>query len=247
MMRLTVLLLLLLSCAALAGPVPFEDAGKAVLKGQRGGGGPVPNDFPDSLLSWAYEPPDVIPWFLDYQSWEAHHLNYFRKTYGVDSLKFRPSMLVMHYTVVPTAEQTYSVLQRRRVTVHFVVDKDGTIYQLLPLERRCTGAYGVNHKALSIEMVATTEADLLSRPYQVFKSFCLARYLMAMYEIPQDKVVGHYEVSEGVSRVPEYLDLADPYYPTRYPPSETRTDPGKKYMRLLRGYLNMEPPSEADL
>lgn len=246
-MRITALLILLLSCAALAGPVPFEDTGRAVLKGQRGGGGPVPADYPPSLLSWTYEPPDVIEWFLDYPSWEAHHLNYFRNTYGVDSLTFRPSMLVMHYTVVPTAEQTYSVLQRRRVTVHFVVDKDGTIYQLLPLDRRCTGAYGVNHKALSIEMVATTEADLLSRPYQVFKSFCLARYLMAMYKIPNNKVVGHYEVSDGVSKVPEYLDLADPYYPTRYPPSEKRTDPGPKYMRLLRGYLNMEPPSDDDL
>jgi N-acetylmuramoyl-L-alanine amidase len=241
-------LLLLLTSFAVARPIADGEfsPGSAVHKGQTGVV-QAPADFPHSLLKWAYKPPQFIPWFLDYRRWENHHLKYFKKTYGVNSLYFKPSMLVMHYTVVPTAEQTYSVLQRRRVSVHFMVDRDGTIYQLLPLDRRCTGAYGVNHKAISVEMVAATESDLLSRPYQVFRSFCLARYLMAMYHIPSNKVVGHSEVGEGVSRVPEYLDLADPYYPTRYPPSSKRTDPGDRYMRWLRAYLAMEPPSQLDL
>lgn len=247
-MKRYVAFLLLLSNLVWARPIGDRERfpGTAVHKGQRG---PiiVPADFPYSLLSWNYQPPEFISWFLDYRSWEDDHLKYFRKNYGENSLFFTPSMLVMHYTVVPTAEQTYSVLQRRQVSVHFMVDRDGSIYQLLPLDRRCTGAYGVNHKALSIEMVATSEDDLLSRPYQVFRSFCLARYLMAMYEIPVSKVVGHYEVGEGVTRVPDYLDLADPYYPTRYPPSSKRTDPGPRYMRWLRAYLTMEPPSESDL
>jgi N-acetylmuramoyl-L-alanine amidase len=246
--RLVALIFVALTSLALARPIPDGERfpSVAVHKGQTGSA-MVPADFPYSLLQWNYQPPDLIPWFLDYGRWEGHHLEYFQKTYGVDSLYFTPSMLVMHYTVVPTAEQTYSVLQRRQVSVHFMVDRDGSVYQLLPLERRCTGAYGVNHKAISVEMVATTENDLLSRPYQVFRSFCLARYLMAMYRIPASKVVGHYEVGEGVTRVPDYLDLADPYYPTRYPPSEKRTDPGPRYMRWLRAYLAMTPPSEMDL
>lgn len=239
---------LALTSLALARPIADGERmpGSAVHKGQRGVFA-VPADYPSSLLDWTYQAPDTIPWFLDYQSWESHHLSYLQKTYGCDSLYFQPSMLVMHYTVVPTAEQTFAVLQRRRVTVHYLVDRDGTIYQLLPTDRRCTGAYGVNHKAISVEMVATTEDDLLSRPYQVFRSFCLARYLMAMHGISPNKVYGHYEVGEGVTRVPDYLDLADPYYPTRYPPNEKRTDPGPRYMRWLRSYLAMEPPSESDL
>lgn len=220
--------------------------GRAVHKGQTDLH-TLSSDFPDEFLSWVYRPPEFVSWFLDFRRWEKQHLQYFRKTYGVNSLKFRPSMLVMHYTVVPTEEQTYTVLQRRKVSVHFMVGRDGTVYQLLPLERRATGTYGVNHKAIAVEMVASTESDLLSRPYQVFQSFCLAKFLMAKYQIPPNKVFGHYEVGQGVTVVPDYLDLADPYYPTRYPPNEKRTDPGKRYMRWLRTYLALAPPTEADL
>lgn len=208
---------------------------------------PLANDFPDAYLTWPYQRPEFIEWFLSYQNWEAAHLKYFRQNYGENTLKFRPSMIVMHYTVVPTAEATYRVLQRRRVTVHFMVDTDGTIYQLMPLDRRCTGAYGVNHKAISIEMVATDEYDLLSRPRQLYASFCLAKYLMANFDIRLNKVVGHYEVGAGVSVVPDYLDLHDRVYPTNYPPHEMRYDPGETYMRWLRTYLQLKPPGKADL
>jgi N-acetyl-anhydromuramyl-L-alanine amidase AmpD len=216
--------------------------GTAVLKGENGGVVWVDDDFPDHFLNWGYQEPEWLEWFLSYQNWTREYRRYFHRHYAENSLFFTPCMIVMHYTVVPTAEQTYSVLQRRHVSVHFLIAKDGTIYQLMPLNRRCNGAYGVNHRALSIELVASTESDLLSRPYQVFQSFCLARYLMQRYDIKLDKVVGHYEVGQGVTRVPEYLDLFDPYYPTRYPPSDMRYDPGETYMRWLRSYLRVNPP-----
>lgn len=205
---------------------------------------PLAADFPDDFLDWGYSEPRWLKWFLPYEMWTKEYRRYFKRNYAENSLHFQPnpSMIVMHYTVVPTAEATYRVLSRRHVSVHFMIDVDGTIYQLMPLERRCNGAYGVNHKALSIEMIATTEQDLLSRRYQVFQSFCLVRYLMQRYDIKFDKVVGHFEVGMGVTRVPDYLDLYDPYYPTRYPPHDMRYDPGEKYMRWLRTYLIIDPP-----
>lgn len=234
---------------ASARPLFFGESrlGNACLKGQLGHPAVFSADLPPQLRGRSYFKPDFIDWPLDYRAWEKEHLKYFKKTYGESSLTFKPSMIVMHFTVVPTAEQTYAVLQRRKVSVHLMVDRDGSTYQLMPFNRRCNGAYGVNHKALSIEMVATSESDLLSHPQQLFQSFCCVKYLCAKYDIPPEKVVGHYEVGMGVTRVPEYLDMADPYYPTRYPPNEKRTDPGETYMRWLRAYLKADPPTGCDL
>lgn len=205
------------------------------------------DDFPTNFLDWVYQRPELIKWHINYKNWEKEYRKYFKSHYNERSLTFKPSMIVMHFTVVPTAEATHALFQRNHVSVQLMIGKDGSIYELMPLNRRCTGAYGVNHKALSIEMVARSEQDLLSRQFQVFQSFCLVKYLMAKYDIPLSKVVGHYEVGEGVTRVPEYLDLHDKYSPTRYPASSKRTDPGKTYMRWLRSYLEMNPPTTGDL
>lgn len=241
-MRLAFLLILGLWSVAWARP-PVEGEpplGSAVCIGEKEAESfHISGDMPGEFLTWSYHEPEWREWFLDYSAWEPEFRRYLKRTYGVNSLHFTPSMIVMHYTVVPTAERTWAVLARRHVSVHFMIDRDGTIYQLWPLDRRCNGAYGVNHKAISIEMVAATEGDLLSRPRQVFASFCLVRYLMDQYDIKPEKVVGHYEVGMGVTRVPDYLDLFDRYYSTRYPPNCKRTDPGEHYMRWLRTALNL--------
>lgn len=199
--------------------------------------------LPAEYSRMEYKKPVLKDWLLPYQNWEQQNRAYFQKHYGDNRLNFTPSMIVMHYTVTPTEEITYQVLSRNRVSVHLMVGHDGTVYRLLPLDRRCTGAYGVNHLALSIEMVAQTESDLLSRSRQVFSSFCLVRYLMAEYDIPLGKVVAHYEVGEGKKRVPEYTDLHDKIYPDKYPPSSQRLDPGPTYMAWLRSYLKSNPPT----
>ena len=193
-----------------------------------------------------YQRPQIKDWLLPYGEWESKDRTYFLRNYGQNRLDLKPSMIVMHYTVVPTAELTIRALTNKRVSVHFMVDTDGTVYRLLPTDRRCTGAYGVDHLALSIEMVARTEADLLSRTRQVFSSFCLVRHLMQEHAIPARQVIAHYEVSEGRKRVPEYTDLHDHVYSDRYPPGETRLDPGPTYMAWLRAYLKENPSGPAE-
>jgi N-acetylmuramoyl-L-alanine amidase len=202
--------------------------------------------LPTRFLELEYKKPELKDWLLPYESWEQNYRSYFKKHYGDTRLTFKPTMIVMHYTVIPTAEGTYRALSRNEVSVQLMIGHDGTVYRLMPLDRRCTGAYGVNHVALSIEMVAQTESDLLSRTKQVYSSFCLVRHLMAAYDIPLSKVVAHYEVSEGKKRVAEYTDLHDKIYPDRYPPSSSRLDPGPTYMSWLRQYLKKRPPTAAD-
>lgn len=71
-------------------------------------------------------------------------------------------------------------------------------------------------------MVAYNEADLLSRPEQVYSSFCVVRDLMEKFDIPPSGIIAHSDVSAGKSVVPGYLDYADSVYPDRYPSSRRR-------------------------
>lgn len=203
----------------------------------RSTGQSIPADAPANLMARQYEPPTFKKKLLNYKNWKAKYEDYFLAHYGDPRLTFEPDLIVMHYTVTSSADAVWRYFNRTGVSVHLMVDKDGTIYRLLPLDHKCNGAYGVNHRALSIEMVASTETDLLSRSEQVFSSFCLVKRLMERYNIPLSKVYAHYEVSEGKSRVPEYLDLKDKVYPDRYPPVSARSDPGRTYMSWLRAWL----------
>ena len=255
-----VAVLLLMSLVALARP--YSNADIEAMKFRYEGRRPTKarvysRKLPKRYKEAGYEKPSFKSWLLPYQSWEKEYRSYFRRHYGDPRLTFKPSMLVMHYTVVPSASATWNGFRRGanmsagdygtvrgHVSVQLMIDKDGTIYKLMPLNRRCTGAYGVNHVALSVEMVARTESDLLSRPEQVLSSFRLARYLMSRFDIPLKKVVSHAEVGRG--EVPEYLDLADSAWPDRYPPSSARTDPGETYMAWLRKWLRHHPPEPGD-
>lgn len=262
-MKRTFMLLLLLLAASLAVVArPYSNADIEAMKYRYEGRRPVKaqvysRQLPKQYAEADYLAPVFKSWMLPYQGWEKEYRNYFRRHYGDPALTFKPSMLVMHYTVIPSAAATWESFRRGanmsagdygtvpgHVSVQLMIDKDGTVYKLMPLDRRCTGAYGVNHVALSVEMVARSEQDLLSRPGQVLSSFRLARYLMARFDIPLAKVVSHAEVGRGEVR--EYLDLADSKWPDRYPPSSVRTDPGETYMAWLRKWLRTHPPQPTD-
>lgn len=238
--RLLGLLILLTTCAVWADPIGNGDINRLRFKHENQPSykkSAKSKQLPQKYLDMSYQKPVYKDWLLPYQDWEQSYRAYFQKYYGDTKLTLNPSMIVMHYTVTPTTESTYRALERNKVSVHLMIGHDGTVYRLLPLDRRCTGAYGVNHVAISIEMVAQTESDLLSRSKQVFSSFCVVKDLMERYQIPASKVIAHYEVSEGKRKVPEYTDLYDKIYPTSYPPSSRRTDPGPTYMSWLREYL----------
>ena len=61
---------------------------------------------------------------------------------------------------------------------HFVIDKDGTIYQLVPLTIRCRHTVGLNYTAIGIEHVGTAAREILGDPAQIAASLKLTRWLM---------------------------------------------------------------------
>lgn len=75
------------------------------------------------------------------------------------------NMVIVHHTEEPTLTATKDVLNSRGISVHFVVDRDGSITLMVPLEKRAWHAGisyakildqeldGLNHYSVGIEIV----------------------------------------------------------------------------------------------
>ena len=66
----------------------------------------------------------------------------------------QPTMFVNHWDVCLSAESCAKVLNRRGISVHFCIDNDGTIYQLLDTQHgawHCSNAKG-NKKSIGVEV-----------------------------------------------------------------------------------------------
>ena len=94
---------------------------------------------------------------------------------------------------------------------HFVVDTDGTIYQLVPLGVRCRHTVGLNWTALGIEHVGTSDASILDNPRQLHASLALTVWLMSRFHISLGDVIGHAE------------SLTSPYHHELYAPWRCQT------------------------
>jgi beta-N-acetylhexosaminidase len=71
------------------------------------------------------------------------------------------------------------------VCAHFVIDTDGTIYQLVPLGVRCRHTVGLNWTAIGIEHVGRSATGILANARQLASSLALTRWLMTRFHIRQ--------------------------------------------------------------
>ncbi|MEL7484214.1 MAG: N-acetylmuramoyl-L-alanine amidase [Planctomycetota bacterium] len=71
----------------------------------------------------------------------------------LDELREVVDQFVIHYDVCGTSRTCFRVLQDvRGLSVHFLLDVDGTIYQTLDLEERAWHATKANHRSIGIEI-----------------------------------------------------------------------------------------------
>jgi N-acetylmuramoyl-L-alanine amidase len=86
------------------------------------------------------------------------------------------------------------------VSAHFIIDKDGTIYQCVPLAVRARHAIGMNWSSIGIEFVQEGKSgkdghwmdqQILARTAQANAGLRLVRYLQARFGIKKSDVVGH--------------------------------------------------------
>jgi beta-N-acetylhexosaminidase len=147
---------------------------------------------------------------------------YAERHYGVDTWHIRgPHVIVEHYTVSTTMISAWSTFAQDvpdselhelpGTCAHFIVDRDGTIYQLVPLDVICRHTVGLNLVALGIEHVGMSDSEVLDDPAQMRASLHLTAWLMARYHIPLGDVIGHAE------------SLTSPYHHELYAPWRCQT------------------------
>jgi beta-N-acetylhexosaminidase len=141
---------------------------------------------------------------------------YSARHYGVRTWRLeRPRVIVEHATANRSLSATWSTFAADRrdpelhelpgTCAHFVIDRDGTIYQLVRLGVRCRHTVGLNWTAIGVEHVGLNGAEVLANPGQLAASISLSRWLMARYGIALGDVIGHNE------------SLESPYHRERYP------------------------------
>ncbi len=151
-----------------------------------------------------------------------------------------PKVVVVHWTATPSLDASWNTFESAtlagrselqtasalNVSAHFLVDRDGTIYRLMPDNRMARHCIGLNHIAIGIENVGGGDAFPLTDA-QLSANAALVRYLAENHEITH--VIGHseYRSFEGHP----YFRETDPKYRT------TKPDPGPEFMTKLRAQL----------
>jgi N-acetylmuramoyl-L-alanine amidase len=129
---------------------------------------------------------------------------YARRHYGIDSYRLRdPKVIVEHYTVTSTFQQTFNTFapdtadselkELPGTCAHYVIDRDGTIYQLVPRSIMCRHTVGLNYTAIGIEHVGSSDDEILRNAKQIDASLRLTRWLRCRYRIGVGNVIGHSE------------------------------------------------------
>jgi N-acetylmuramoyl-L-alanine amidase len=140
---------------------------------------------------------------------------YARRHYGLDTWRLRrPRVIVEHVTAGSSFASAYATFAADRpdaelhelpgTCAHFVIDTDGTVYQLVNLGTICRHTVGLNWTAIGIEHVGTSDGQVLANPRQLDASLRLTAWLMQRYGISLANVIGHNE------------SLTSPYHRERY-------------------------------
>ena len=177
-------------------------------------------------------------------------LEYLKEHYGIvkDAPTINPRIIVLHWTVIPTFEESFEFFKNPKlsntrpdisgagalnVSSQFMVDRDGSIYRLMPETFMARHVIGLNHCAIGIENVGGTD-DLPLTAAQVKSNIWLVSYLTEKYDM--EYLIGHYEYTlfEGHEL---WLEKDDGY-------RTEKTDPGEDFMKKVRSAtkdLNFKP------
>jgi N-acetylmuramoyl-L-alanine amidase len=174
---------------------------------------------------------------------EALTISYLQTRYDLPATtsSISPRMIVLHWTAIPTLEGSLEAFGPEKlpsargdiqgggalnVSAHYLIDRDGTIYQLLPDTLMARHTIGLNHCAIGIENVGGTAETPLT-PEQEKANTILVRSLAKTY--PIEYLIGHYEYTAFEGH-PLWLEK-DSQYRT------SKTDPGEAFMKKVRSNL----------
>jgi N-acetylmuramoyl-L-alanine amidase len=152
----------------------------------------------------------------------AEMVQYAARHYGLHTWRLdHPKVIVEHYTASNSFSSAWNTFANDApdselhelpgTCAHFVIDRDGTVYQLVPLNTMCRHTVGLNWTAIGIEHVGTSDASILQNPRQIAASLKLTLWLMHRFDISLPNVIGHNE------------SLTSRYHRERYAPWRCQT------------------------
>ena len=157
-----------------------------------------------------------------------------------NTTQIEPIMIVLHWTDSKTMMSTFNTfnhsslggdrpaiagVSRLNVSSQFLIDRDGTIYRLMPENSFARHVIGLNYCAIGIENVGSNSFPLTDA--QLLANEQLVRYLTQKYQIHY--LIGHYEYV--LFRNTPIWKETDPNYQT------VKTDPGVDFMSKIRANL----------
>src|SRR3954469_10976878 len=159
---------------------------------------------------------------------------YARRHYGIDSFRLRdPKVIVEHVTVSSTYSSAFNTFaadvpdielhELPGLCSHFIVDRRGTVHQLVPLGLMCRHTVGLNWTAIGIEHVGTSDAQVMGDARQRRASVRLTCWLRGRFHIKLRDVIGHNE------------SLSSPYHRERVARLRTQTH-GDMRRATMKGY-----------
>ena len=134
------------------------------------------------------------------------------KTYNRPSPNFderhggqKPSLIVLHYTSMDSAEAALDRLSdpASKVSCHYLIDEKGNIYTMVDEEKRAwhagvsgwQGKDDVNSRSIGIEI--SNRDNLPYTNEQLFSLALLCRDIQHRHNIPPENVIGHSDVAPG--------------------------------------------------
>jgi N-acetylmuramoyl-L-alanine amidase len=167
---------------------------------------------------------------------------YCQRYYGYNSYKLvSPQIIVVHFTAIPTLKETLLLFKNDKlapnrkfinkfsllnVGIHYVVARDGSIYNLTPDSIITRHLIGFNHISIGIENVAKNEDQLT--PMQIESNAKLISFLSTKYP-SINYLIGHDEYNDkSLPHFKLFKSLDKNYQPYDKP------DPGAGFMYQLR-------------
>jgi N-acetylmuramoyl-L-alanine amidase len=171
---------------------------------------------------------------------KALSLQYLKERHGLIQTEptLSPKMIVSHWTAIPTLEGSFrafnSVTLKGRkelieasplnVSIHFLVDRDGIIYRLMPENLMARHVIGLNWCALGIENVGDGNKFPLTDA-QLKANIFIVKYLKKKYKTIE-YLIGHHEYTTFQNTA--LWKETNPNYRTG------KNDPGDEFMNKLR-------------
>jgi len=169
--------------------------------------------------------------------------SYIKQHYGmsVKDIVIEPRIILLHWTAELNFDRSFARLNPEKllsdrkdivkasalnVSSHYMVDRDGTIYRLMPDNWMARHVIGLNYSTIGIENIGGkgNKAEDLT-PAQLKSNIALVQYLKQKY--PKiEYLMGHYEYRQ-MEKTSLWLEK-DKGYRT------VKKDPGKKFMSNVR-------------